>query len=67
MIVREFYEKRTDGVNLFKTYSDKGMKIRQEQTNVVYDSAIDVEGAAFTYVETDEPIELEEGNGERNE
>lgn len=57
MIVREFYTTRSDGVNLYRTYSDKGLQIRKVGTDEVYDEAIDIEGAPYTYEETDEPIE----------
>ena len=56
MIKREFYITREDGVNLYKTYSDEGYKIRQIQTGAVYDEAIDVENAPYTYAETDEKV-----------
>lgn len=62
MIVREYYKTRKDGVNLYKTYSDEQFKIKQEQTDVIYDEAIDVENAPYTYVETDEKIEEIEEN-----
>ena len=57
MIVREFYRKREDGVNLHRTYSDKGMYIIQDQTGIEYSEAIDVEDKPYTYTETDKPIE----------
>ena len=57
MIVKEFYKTREDGVNLNRTYSDKGLKLRKVGTDEVYDEAIDIEGASFEYEETDEPIE----------
>jgi hypothetical protein len=57
MIVREFYRTRKDGVNLYRTYSDKGVFILQNETNTEYEEAIDVEGAPYTYSETDKPIE----------
>lgn len=60
MIKREFYETRFDGVRLFKTYSNEGMKIKKVGTNEVYDEAIDIEGAPYIYEETDEPIEVAE-------
>ena len=42
------------------TYSDAGMMILQNETGIEYSEAIDIEGAAFTYTETDKPIaELE--------
>lgn len=59
MIVKEFYKTREDGVNLYKTYSDEGFYIRQDQTGAKYAEAIDVEGAPYTYTETDEKIEKE--------
>lgn len=57
MIIREYYRTRKDGVDLYRTYSDKGMYIRQNPTGVEYAEAIDVEGAPYTYTETDRPIE----------
>lgn len=53
MIVREHYKTRTDGVELYKTYSDAGYLIRQAETGAEYDEAIDVDGAPYTYTETD--------------
>lgn len=60
MVVREFYEKRFDGVNLYRTYSDEGFYIKQVETGNIYSEAIDVEDAHYTYSETDEKIEVEE-------
>ena len=57
MIVKEFYRTRKDGVNLYRTYSDKEVYILQNETGAEYDEAIDVEGAPYTYSETDKPIE----------
>jgi hypothetical protein len=57
MIVREFYKTRKDGVNLYKTYSDSNMYIRQVETGVEYSEAIDVEFVNYTYEETDTHIE----------
>lgn len=64
MIAREFYKIREDGVKLYRTYSDAGYFIKQNPTGVVYSEAIDVEGAPYTYEETDEliPIEDEKAN-----
>jgi hypothetical protein len=59
MIVREFYRTRKDGVNLYRTYSDADLKIRKVGTDEIYDEAIDIEGAPYTYEETDMPIEVE--------
>lgn len=59
MIVREFYKTREDGVRLYRTYSDEGLMIQKVGTDELYYEAIDVEGAPFTYEETDVPIEEE--------
>ena len=42
------------------TYSDIGMKIKQEQTGIIYDDAMDVPEMGYTYTETDKPVEDEE-------
>ena len=60
MIKREYYLTREDGVNLYRTYSDEGFKIRQVQTGIIYDEAIDVDFANYTYEETDEKVEIVE-------
>ena len=57
MIKRELYTQRKDGVKLYRTYSDIGMMIRQNETGVEYAEAIDVEDASYTYTETETPIE----------
>ena len=57
MIVKEYYGTRKDGVNLYRNYSDKGLFILQNETGIEYAEAIDVEGAPYTYSETDKPIE----------
>lgn len=58
MIIKEFFELREDGVKLFRSYSDKALKIRKVGTNEIYDEAIDIENAPYFYEETDEPIEV---------
>ena len=58
MIVKEFYRTRKDGVNLYRTYSDEGRMIIQNETGIVYDEAIDVETAPYAYSESDEEIEM---------
>lgn len=57
MVKREFYQIRNDGVNLYRTYSDEKLKIRQLETGYIYDEAIDVEDSNYTYEETDMKIE----------
>jgi len=42
---------------LVRTYSDAGLRIRQNETGAVYDEAVDPVGSGRTYSETDEPIE----------
>lgn len=60
MIQREFYTQRKDGVKLYRTYSDAEMMIRQNETGVEYAEAIDIEGAEYSYTETETPIEKPE-------
>lgn len=60
MIVKEFYRTRKDGINLYRTYSDEGVYILQNETGIEYSEAVDVENAPYTYSETDKPIEMEE-------
>lgn len=60
MIVKEEYKTREDGVSLYRTYSDIGNYIRQIETGVIYEEAIDVEGSLFTYEETEDKIEIEQ-------
>lgn len=57
MIIREFYMTRTDGANLYKTYSDKGVYIIKQGTDEKYDIAIDIENTNYTYEETEEIID----------
>lgn len=56
MIIKEFYTQRSDGVNLYRTYSSTNMMIRQIETGIEYNEAIDVENTTYTYEETDTPI-----------
>lgn len=56
MIVREFYKQRSDGVKLYRTYSDENFKILQVETGIIYDDAIDVETTNYTYEETEEKV-----------
>lgn len=62
MIRKDFYRTRSDGVNLYRSYSDEGVKIQKVGTDEIYDEAVDVENAPYTYEETDIPIE-EGGTG----
>ena len=65
MIIREFYRTREDGVNLYLTYSDQGLRIRQIETGHIYDEAIDIENANFTYEETDQLVPIREEQQEQ--
>lgn len=56
MVVREFYKTRNDGVKLYRTYSDSGLLIKQNETGAIYDEAIDVEDTTYTYSETTEVL-----------
>ncbi len=60
MIVREFYRTRKDGVSLYRTYSDAGYMIRQNETGAEYAEAVDVADAPYTYTETETRIPAEE-------
>lgn len=57
MIIETLFKTRNDGINLYKQYSDLGVKLRQVETGTLYDCPIDVEDAPFTYEETDILIE----------
>ena len=56
MIRREYYETRADKVVLYRTYSDTGHYIKQIETGAIYEEAVDVENANYTYEETDDII-----------
>ena len=60
MIKTDFYMTRSDGVNLYRTHSDRNMMIQKDGTEETYSEAIDVENSGFTYTETDIPIEPEQ-------
>jgi len=40
-----------------RRYSDKGVKLLQVETNILYDDAVDVVPCRFTYEESEEPID----------
>lgn len=60
MILTEEYMTLDDGMKLYRRYSDLKVRIRQVETGYVYDEAIDVENAPYTYIETDMPLEMNE-------
>ena len=57
MIVTENYYE-PDGRIFKRTYSDQGFVIEQVQTGCRYAEAIDMHDAPYTYIETNDPIEL---------
>ena len=59
-VIKEYFDIRADGVRLFRTYSDEGFTLVQNETGIEYSEAIDVEGAPYTYTETENKIEEEE-------
>lgn len=66
MIKTEYYDTRTDGVILVKTYSTENKYIKQLETNLEYNIAIDVgieenniyKPKFYSYEETDKIIEI---------
>ena len=68
MIKTEFFTKRSDNVILVKTYSTEKKYIKQVETGLEYDEAIDIgekvgenyKPTKYTYEETDKEIKVEE-------
>ena len=66
MIKTEYFNTRNDGVVLVKTYSTENKYIKQLETNLEYDIAIDVgieenniyKPKFYSYEETDKIIEI---------
>ena len=51
-----------------KTFSDEGKYIQQVETGIKYSEAIDILPSKYTYIETNEPIEVVDyGNQNYNE
>ena len=50
-IQRELAGETAEGVKLYRTFSDEGRKILQNETGIVFDDVVDVENAGFTYTE----------------
>ena len=50
-IQRELAGETAEGVKLYRTFSDEDRKILQNETGLIYDDAVDVESAAFSYSE----------------
>lgn len=51
-IKKEFCFELADGTKLYRTFSDAGKQILQNETGVIFEDAVDVEGAIFSYSET---------------
>lgn len=62
MILTEIIDHGT--VQVIRHYSDSNLRLRQLETNELFDDAIDVMPCAFTYEETDIPIEDREIDAE---
>ena len=60
MVVKKLYNVREDGVKLYYIYSDENKYIHKEGTDEIYEDALDVEDAPYTYIETDIEINHEE-------
>ncbi len=52
-IKKEFCFELADGTKLYRTFSDAGKQILQNETGVIFEDAVDVEGAIFSYSETE--------------
>ena len=50
-IKKELVAETADGVKLDRTFSDENRKILQNETGLIYDDAVDVENAEFSYSE----------------
>ena len=53
MILTEYLRDNT----LIKHYSDKGVLLLQQETGLKYADPVDVVPCAYTYIETNEPVE----------
>ena len=68
MIKTEFFMKRSDNVILVKTYSTENKYIKQVETGLEYDEAVDIgekvgenyKPTKYTYEETNKEIKVEE-------
>lgn len=55
MVVKEILSEQ-----FVRHYSDRGMRLKQVETGVIYDEAIDLAPCRYTYEETDEPVAFRE-------
>lgn len=56
-VIKEHYITRSDGTELYRTYSDRGVYIRKVGTEEIYSEAVDIADAPYEYEETDTAIE----------
>jgi len=54
MIVTEFYMTRDDGVDLERTYSDRGFIIENTVTGELFSEVVNPVNSGRTYIETNE-------------
>ncbi len=50
-----------NGRDFIHTWSDANMYVRQMETDILYSDALDVSPCPYTYEESDQPIEMDEG------
>lgn len=67
MLVKEFFQTRLDGINLYRTFSDSGFFIKKINTDEIYKEAIDIEYSNYIYEETDILIPTEEDEIQNDE
>ena len=69
MIKEEYILTRSDGVEVYRHYSDKERYIIQVETGIKYEIAEDVHPCKYTYIESNEylPSYIEKCNKEINE
>ena len=60
------FEYLNDGT-LIKHYSDAGYMLLQNETGQKYPGPIDIVPCPYTYIETDEPVEVDEENDNPDE
>lgn len=59
MIIKESYQHSGNGRKRIRIYSDCGLKIRQIETEYLFNSVIETENSGFSYEESMEKAEME--------
>ncbi len=59
-MIQAEYITHAPGVTVVRHWSDLGVKLRQVETGELFNDAVDLTPCAFTYEETDTPIDDEE-------